>query len=88
MNTQKRPVNTKVCKPVELYPVIGRMLPQSAFRDATQKSREFVHSLSVQLSKEPSNYYQPGDAAVIDVHALDAAGADVPDGGKFIQFIR
>jgi hypothetical protein len=83
--TPKRQVNTKICRPVELYTTIGRMLPQSTFRDAPQKTREFVHSLSVQIAKSPANYFKTDDAPVIDVHALASSGID---GAKFIQFVQ
>jgi len=70
MNPQKRPPNSKPCKPIQLFPVIQRMMPFQMQRVDQKELRTFTSALAASLASNPVMYFQPDDAQALDAGYL------------------
>jgi hypothetical protein len=66
----KRPSNTTPCKPIQLFPVLQRMMPFVTQRGDPKELHTFTSALAANIAKTPSNYFQSDDACALDAGYL------------------
>lgn len=94
--TPKRPPNTTPCKPIQLFPVLQRMMPFTAQRGDPKELHTFTAALAATIAKVPSNYFQSDNAQALDAgylmrneYALPwPLSAQMPDRNKFLFIVR